>query len=110
MPAGCIVPPDSDKLVQIDIDDIEDLINYISEMSVALSNDRPTDAYAVGLLLLENFSCLHDILCHTGYLESIQESGPLSGGAIKNRLLIRPSLGAKTEHPNDYHPGSTTEE
>jgi hypothetical protein len=110
MPAGYIIPPDSDELVQIGFDDIEDLINCIREMSVALSNDPPTEAYAVGLLLLENFSCLHDVLCHTGYLQSIHESGPLSGGAIKNRLFTRPTLGVKTEHPNDCHLGSTADE
>jgi hypothetical protein len=85
MPAGCIVPPDSDELVQVGIDDIEDLNNGIREMSVALSNDRSNEADAVGLLLLENFSRLHDVLCHTGYLESIHEYGPLSRGAIQNR-------------------------
>jgi hypothetical protein len=110
MPAVCIVPPDSDELVQIDIDDIEDLINCIREMSVALLNDCPTEAYAVGLLLLENFSRLRDVLSHTGYFENIHESGPLSGGAMKNRLLTRPYLGAKTEHPNDCHLGGTADE
>jgi hypothetical protein len=110
MPAGCVVPPHSDQLVQIGIDDIEDLINCIRKMSVALANDRPTEAYAVGLLLLENFSRLHGVRCHTGNLESRHESGPLSGGAIKNRLLTRPSLGAKTEHPNECHLGSTADE
>jgi hypothetical protein len=110
MSAGCIVPPDSDELVHIGIDDTEDLMNCIRETSVVLSNDRPTEAYAVGLLLLENFSHLHDVLCHTAYLESIHESGPLSGGAIKNKLLIRHSLGAKTEHPNDCHLESTVNE
>jgi hypothetical protein len=110
MPAGCIVRLDSDELAQIGIDDIEDLINCIRKMSAALSNDHPTEAYAVGLLLLENFSHLHDVVCHTGSLESIHESGPLSVGAIKNRLLIRPSLGAKTEPPNGCHLGSTAYE
>jgi hypothetical protein len=110
MSAGCIAPPDSDELVQIGIDDIEELINCIREMLVALSNDRHTEPYAVGLLLLENFNRLHNVLCHTGYLESIHKSGPLSGGAIKNRLLTQPSLGAKTEHPNDCHLWSTADE
>jgi hypothetical protein len=110
IPADCIVPPDSDELAQIGIHDIDDLINCFREMSVALSNDRPTDGYVVGLLFLENFSCLPDALCHMGYLESIYESGLLLGGVMTNRLLIRPSLGAKTEHSDDCYFGSMADE
>jgi hypothetical protein len=43
MPAGCILPPDSDELVHIGIDDTEDLINCVVVRDVRFGAANRTD-------------------------------------------------------------------
>jgi hypothetical protein len=83
MPAGCILPRDTENSIHLsvgDINDVIDVIGPITAMSTQLSHNHPEEALSTGDLLLTLFMDLNNTLIDTGRLETIRDTGPFSGG------------------------------
>jgi hypothetical protein len=92
MPAGCILHRETEHSIQLVVGDINDGIGRIKAMSAQLSENHPEEALSTGSPLLSLFMDLNDTLVETDSLETIHETGPFSGGGIKNRMFTRPAV------------------
>jgi hypothetical protein len=85
MSEGCIVPPKTEESVFRVLGDIQ----ILDQMAVFLSKDQPHQAYRMCEPLMQKLINFHDRQIEHGSLESIRESGLLSGGGIQIRMFTR---------------------
>jgi hypothetical protein len=70
MSAGCVVPPDTEKSIQIDFG------NMVDEMTQWLSVNNSQQAFGTALHLIGQLFDLHRALILGGFRESSHEAGP----------------------------------
>jgi hypothetical protein len=82
MPADCIVPPDTEKSIQIDFGNMIDVVN---EMTHWLSVNNSQQALDTALPLIGKLFNLHRALILGEFHQSSHGAGAWSGGAIQAR-------------------------